>query len=65
VIADLLPIGAAIRVLGWRAAAPSVGDSLETCEVYSHIRHPIYCGLLLEFAGILLLIFPVIFSQFP
>lgn len=47
-------IWAALLNLGWRAAAPSRGDKLEAHGVYSRIRHPIYSGLLLEFAGILL-----------
>ena len=48
-------IWAALLNLGWRAAAPTTGDKLEAHGIYSRIRHPIYSGLLLEFAGILLL----------
>lgn len=48
-------IWAALLNLGWRAAAPTTGDKLVARGVYSCIRHPIYSGLLLEFAGILLL----------
>ena len=48
-------IWAALLNLGWRAAVPTTSDKLEAHGVYSRIRHPIYSGLLLEFAGILLL----------
>ena len=48
-------IWAALLNLGWRAAAPSTSDPLEAHGVYRRIRHPIYSGLLVEFAGILLL----------
>jgi len=48
-------IWAALLALGWRAAAPTTDDALESRGIYSRIRHPIYSGLLLEFAGILLL----------
>lgn len=55
----LLGIGAtvqlfAIAMLRLRAARPSVGDALVARGVYAHMRHPIYTGLLLEFAGLVL-----------
>ena len=55
----LLIVGAtvqlfAIAVLRLRAAKPSVDDALVARGVYAHVRHPIYAGLLLEFAGVVL-----------
>jgi protein-S-isoprenylcysteine O-methyltransferase Ste14 len=55
----LLAGGSAIQILAllalrWRAAAPSTQDSLVEHGPYGHIRHPIYAGLLLEFAGLVL-----------
>lgn len=44
----------AIAVLRLRAAKPSVDDALVACGVYAHVRHPIYTGLLLEFAALVL-----------
>jgi protein-S-isoprenylcysteine O-methyltransferase Ste14 len=41
----------AIVVIGMRAARPSVDDELAAQGVYAYIRHPVYAGLLLEFAG--------------
>ncbi len=40
--------------LGWRAAAPSMQDSLVRRGIYAHIRHPLYTGMLLELAGLFL-----------
>lgn len=39
-----------------RAARPSQKDRLVETGLYSCVRHPIHCGTLLEFAGLLLLI---------
>jgi protein-S-isoprenylcysteine O-methyltransferase Ste14 len=55
----LLLAGAVIQVfallaLRARAAMPSTRDSLVEHGVYGRIRHPIYAGVLLEFAGALL-----------
>ena len=55
----LLTGGSAIQILAlfalrWRAAAPSTRDTLVEHGPYAHIRHPIYAGLLLEFAGLVL-----------
>lgn len=44
----------AIAVLRLRAARPSVDDALVARGVYAHVRHPIYAGLLLEFAALVL-----------
>ncbi len=55
----LLLAGSAIQVLALlslrsRAAMPSTRDSLVADGVYGRIRHPIYAGVLLQFAGVLL-----------
>jgi protein-S-isoprenylcysteine O-methyltransferase Ste14 len=55
----LLAGGSAVQILAlfalrWRAAAPSTRDTLVEYGPYAHIRHPIYAGLLLEFAGLVL-----------
>ena len=52
-------VGAMIILAGlfslrWRAAAPSVEDTLVTQGVYAYIRHPLYSGMLLELAGLVL-----------
>jgi len=51
--------GAAIIITGlvtlrWRAAAPSVTDTLVDQGVYAHIRHPLYTGMMLELTGLFL-----------
>ena len=56
----LLAGGSAIQVLALfalrsRAAMPSTRDTLVQHGPYAHIRHPIYAGLLLQFAGLALL----------
>ena len=56
----LLVAGSVIQVfallaLRSRAAMPSTRDGLVEHGVYARIRHPIYAGVLLEFAGALLL----------
>ena len=45
----------AIAALGVRAARPSLDDGLVARGVYAHVRHPIYAGLILEFAALVLL----------
>jgi protein-S-isoprenylcysteine O-methyltransferase Ste14 len=45
----------ALPVLGRRAAVPAIGDMLAVGGPYAYIRHPIYTGTSLEFAGIFLL----------
>ncbi len=37
------------------AALPSTRDVLVAHGIYAHIRHPIYCGMLLEFVGLILI----------
>jgi protein-S-isoprenylcysteine O-methyltransferase Ste14 len=44
----------ALASLRGRAAKPSMADALVEHGVYGHIRHPIYAGLLLEFAALIL-----------
>jgi protein-S-isoprenylcysteine O-methyltransferase Ste14 len=41
--------------LRWRAATPSVRDALVVHGLCAHVRHPIYSGMLLEFAGMWLI----------
>jgi len=41
-----------LKSLKGRAAAPSVQDTLVTQGIYSHIRHPLYSGMLLELIGV-------------
>ncbi len=55
----LLATGSVIQVfallaLRSRAAMPSTHDTLVEHGVYACVRHPIYAGVLLEFAGVLL-----------
>ena len=55
----LLLGGSAVQVLALvalrgRAALPSLADTLVEHGIYRHIRHPIYAGLLLEFAALVL-----------
>ena len=55
----LLAGGSAVQIfalfaLRLRAAAPSTRDTLVEHGPYAHVRHPIYVGLLLEFAGLVL-----------
>ena len=45
---------AALAAIRARAAKPSVTDALVERGIYRHIRHPIYAGLLLEFAALIL-----------
>jgi len=42
--------------LRWRAAAPSISDTLVVNGLYAHIRHPLYAGMFLELIGLLLLL---------
>ena len=53
--AGVIPIALGAAALGRRAAAPAMGDRLECRGVYAFVRHPIYTGMLLEFAGLALL----------
>ena len=44
----------ALAALRLRAARPSVDDALVDHGVYAHVRHPIYAGLVLDFAALVL-----------
>lgn len=44
----------ALAAIRMRAAVPASGDALVETGPYARLRHPIYAGLLLEFAGIAL-----------
>lgn len=55
VAAGALVILAALPALRWRAAAPSIHDTLVERGAYAHVRHPIYAAMFLEFAGFVLL----------
>jgi protein-S-isoprenylcysteine O-methyltransferase Ste14 len=44
----------ALVPLGWRAVAPSAGDTLVDRGPYRYVRHPIHAGALLEFIGLAL-----------
>jgi len=51
--------GGAIIITGlvslrWRAAAPSVQDTLVVQGLYTYIRHPLYSGMILELTGLFL-----------
>lgn len=53
----LILAGSAIIIAGmvslrWKAAAPSVNDSLVSTGLYAHIRHPLYSGMLLQLFGL-------------
>lgn len=54
VAASLLILWALLS-LGWRAAAPSIDDTLVVSGPYAHVRHPIYDGLFLDFIGLFLI----------
>ena len=42
----------ALPAVGLRALAPSAGDTLVATGPYVYVRHPVYSGGLLEFAGL-------------
>lgn len=44
-----------LLALRWRAAIPSVRDTLVVDGPYAFVRHPLYSGMFLEFTGLLLL----------
>jgi protein-S-isoprenylcysteine O-methyltransferase Ste14 len=56
----LLAAGSAVQLLALvairaRAASPSLADALVEHGIYARIRHPIYAGLFLQFAALLLM----------
>jgi protein-S-isoprenylcysteine O-methyltransferase Ste14 len=56
ILAGVVIIGVGIRSLRWRAAAPSTHDTLIQHRLYAYIRHPLYSGMILELAGLFLII---------
>jgi protein-S-isoprenylcysteine O-methyltransferase Ste14 len=51
--------GGAVIIIGlvsllWRAAAPSMQDTLVIQGLYTYIRHPLYSGMILELTGLFL-----------
>lgn len=54
ILLGALVITAGMISLRWRAAAPSIKDTLVVGGLYAHIRHPLYSGMLLELVGLFL-----------
>jgi protein-S-isoprenylcysteine O-methyltransferase Ste14 len=54
ILAGISIIIIGLMSLRWRAAAPSVKDTLVEQGVYAHIRHPLYTGMMLELIGLFL-----------
>jgi protein-S-isoprenylcysteine O-methyltransferase Ste14 len=54
ILAGVSIIITGLMTLRWRAAAPSVKDTLVEQGVYAHIRHPLYSGMILELTGLFL-----------
>ena len=54
ILAGISIIIIGLMTLRWRAAAPSVKDTLVDQGVYAHIRHPLYTGMMLELTGLFL-----------
>jgi protein-S-isoprenylcysteine O-methyltransferase Ste14 len=52
ILAGVVIIIAGLITLKWRAAAPSVQDTLVVQGVYAYIRHPLYSGMILELTGL-------------
>lgn len=44
----------AIATIRFRAAKPSIQDTLVQSGIYAHVRHPIHTGTFLEFVGLFL-----------
>jgi ubiquinone/menaquinone biosynthesis C-methylase UbiE/protein-S-isoprenylcysteine O-methyltransferase Ste14 len=55
IIAGSMPVIVGHLQLGWRTHMPSMKDTLMREGLYAHVRHPIYSGGLLIFAGLALL----------
>jgi len=54
-MAGSVPIVWGHLLLGWRSHMPSVRDTLVRHGLYAYMRHPIYGGMFLAFAGLALL----------
>lgn len=55
IIAGSVPVMVGHLQLGWRTHMPSMNDTLVREGLYAYVRHPIYGGGLLVFAGLALL----------
>jgi protein-S-isoprenylcysteine O-methyltransferase Ste14 len=55
ILAGSLLVAWALTALGRRAAAPSAQDALVASGPYAHVRHPLYSGVLCQFAGLAIL----------
>jgi protein-S-isoprenylcysteine O-methyltransferase Ste14 len=55
IIVGSVPVIWGHYVLGWRTHMPSIRDTLVRQSLYAYVRHPIYAGGLLMFAGAALL----------
>jgi protein-S-isoprenylcysteine O-methyltransferase Ste14 len=55
IVAGSIPIIVGHWQLGWRTHMPSLRDALATSGLYAGVRHPIYAGAVLVFAGVPLL----------
>lgn len=53
--AGVLLILWALSSISLRAVSPSVKDTLVTGGPYGFVRHPLYCGVILEFLGLALI----------
>ena len=56
ILAGAAVIVVGLRSLGWRAVSPSLSDSLVESGLYARVRHPLYSGMLLELAGLAVLL---------
>ncbi len=54
ILAGVVIIIAGLVSIRWKAAAPSVQDTVVMNGIYDHIRHPLYCGMILELTGLFL-----------
>ncbi len=54
--AGIVLILAALTSLRTPAVSPSMKDTLVSGGLYAHVRHPLYCGVILEFLGLALVI---------
>lgn len=54
ILAGVVIIFTGLVSIRWRAAAPSIQDTLVTQGIYAHIRHPLYSGMILELTGLFL-----------
>jgi protein-S-isoprenylcysteine O-methyltransferase Ste14 len=55
IVAGAVPVIQGHLQLGWRTHMPSIRDTLVRTGLYGRVRHPIYAGGVLIFAGLALL----------